>query len=538
MPSLPPKPRTTPPNILLIVTDQQQAKFLGCYGHPVLSTPNIDSISARGVRFERCFVAAPVCMPNRASLMTGRMPSVHGVRVNGIPLSAGQTTFVELLRAGGYRTAMVGKSHLQNMLTVPPYIQRPRSAAGRAPPPPKLAEAQQRFPGRYDQELPERWQGGQVPERANYYGFEHTRLVTGHGDGAGGDYLVWLEEQDAGYRELRGQSNALPADVKCPEAWRTAVPEDLYPTSYIAREAIEFLKQHTRKTDNSPFFLTVSFPDPHHPFTPPGRFWSLYDPADMQLAGNFYPDENALPQVKYAHDRLTTEGGPAVGYGPTAVDARDAREAMALTCGMIAMIDDAVGRILAALRSIDPEEETVVVFTADHGDFLGDHGLLRKGPLHFQSLLRVPLIVATPRSALHGQASTALASTIDISATLLDLAGLAPCNGMQGQSLAALLAGETESHREQVLIEEDAQSADLGWATAPRLRTLVSERHRLTIYDASPLGELFDLVEDPLEIRNLWNHEKARSLKFDMIERLARAQMDMADTSPWPTSLA
>ena len=108
------------PNFVLFVTDQHRADYLGCYGHPVLKTPHIDSIAARGVSFDRFYVATPVCMPNRSTLMTGRMPSVHGVRHNGIPLSLRATTFVELMRQAGYRTAMVGKSHLQNMWDKPP----------------------------------------------------------------------------------------------------------------------------------------------------------------------------------------------------------------------------------------------------------------------------------------------------------------------------------------------------------------------------------------------------------------------------------
>ena len=122
------------PNFLLFITDQQRADFLGCYGHPVLRTPHIDSIAARGTAFDKFYVASPVCMPNRASLMTGRMPSVHGVRSNGIPLTMNAVTFVDLLRDAGYRTALIGKSHLQNFTPWPPVIKRPpaREAEGRS----------------------------------------------------------------------------------------------------------------------------------------------------------------------------------------------------------------------------------------------------------------------------------------------------------------------------------------------------------------------------------------------------------------------
>src|SRR3984893_3048104 len=123
-------PKSSRPNFLLFITDQHRADFLGCYGHPVLRTPHIDSIAARGTAFDRFYVASPVCMPNRASLMTGRMPSVHGVRSNGIPLSMNAVTFVELLRDAGYRTALIGKSHLQNFTSWPPLVQPPPAREG------------------------------------------------------------------------------------------------------------------------------------------------------------------------------------------------------------------------------------------------------------------------------------------------------------------------------------------------------------------------------------------------------------------------
>ena len=120
------------PNFLLFITDQHRVDYLGCYGHPVLKTPNIDSIAARGTRFARFYVATPVCMPNRATLMTGRMPSVHGVRSNGSPLSLESNTFVDALRAAGYATALVGKSHLQNFSDVPAIAQATAGARGRS----------------------------------------------------------------------------------------------------------------------------------------------------------------------------------------------------------------------------------------------------------------------------------------------------------------------------------------------------------------------------------------------------------------------
>ena len=129
------------PSYVLFITDQHRADWLGCNGHPVLKTPHIDSIAAGGVTFDRFFVATPVCMPNRSSLMTGRLPSVHGARANGTPLSRNAVTFVDLMREAGYATALVGKSHLQTFTGQPALMQPPAPKAGYSPVPPYLREA-------------------------------------------------------------------------------------------------------------------------------------------------------------------------------------------------------------------------------------------------------------------------------------------------------------------------------------------------------------------------------------------------------------
>src|SRR5918995_111179 len=152
-------PKSSRPNFLLFITDQQRADFVGCYGHPLLKSPNIDRIAAGGVAFDRFYVASPVCMANRASLMTGRMPSVHGVRSNGIPLSRNAVTFVELLRDAGYETALIGKSHLQNFTAWPPLVKRPAPRPDYHEPSKELTQAVRwnLDDPKYEQETPEFW---------------------------------------------------------------------------------------------------------------------------------------------------------------------------------------------------------------------------------------------------------------------------------------------------------------------------------------------------------------------------------------------
>ena len=180
------------PNFILFINDQHRADYLGCMGHPLLQTPSIDALADQGTVWNRFYVASPVCMPNRASLMACRVPSSHGVRSNGIPLDKRNVTFVELLRDAGYKTALVGKSHLQNFSGKPPKLKKPETRPGfyRANGP--LTESVRQDLAVYDQAAPGRDTNLPTP----FYGFDHAELVTGHGDGCGGDYRTWLLERE------------------------------------------------------------------------------------------------------------------------------------------------------------------------------------------------------------------------------------------------------------------------------------------------------------------------------------------------------
>ena len=530
------------PNFLFFITDQQRADYLSCAGHPVLRTPNIDTIAEGGRRFDRFYVATPVCMPNRSTLMTGRMPSLHGVRSNGTALSFRANTFVDLMRTHGYRTALLGKSHLQNMTGLPAILERPEIPEGCAPPPDAFREAMRRVEedGPTSAESPEGWRddpGWDLPYP--FYGFERVDLCTEHGDHVGGHYWQWLKERHADPASLRGPGNALPHDYTMPQAWRTAVPEELYPTAYVAERTVDFLESHAEAGGDAPFFAMASFPDPHHPFTPPGKYWGMYDPDDMRLDASFAANVEPPPHVRWA--RAEREAGSAVTDSQSlfAVSEREAREACALTCGMIAMIDDAVGEILAALDRLGLADDTVLIFTADHGDYLGDHRIMLKGPVHYQSLIRVPFLWRdTAGRDAPGGATAALAGTLDIARTVLDRASIAPYNGIQGRSLMGLIDGAPEEGDADVLIEDDQQRTILGFDTPPRTRTLVTKRWRMTLYDGVDWGELYDLENDPSELINLWDDPAASTARADCLERLARRQMALVDRSPLPTNRA
>ena len=192
-------------------------------------------------------------MPNRSSLMTGRMPSLHGVRHNGIPLSLDHVTFVELLAAAGYDTALVGKSHLQNF-TGKPAPWASRRPEGLTAPPEALREADRRLRkgADYDAENMMLWHDPRHRVGLPFYGFARADICIGHGDQVGGDYLRWLAARHEAPDKLRGPDNALPDPARAaPQAWRTRVPEHLYPTAYMADRARDFLEAHARQTGRS-----------------------------------------------------------------------------------------------------------------------------------------------------------------------------------------------------------------------------------------------------------------------------------------------
>ncbi|MEP1207746.1 MAG: sulfatase-like hydrolase/transferase [Rhizobiaceae bacterium] len=518
---------TKQPNFLFIITDQHRADHLGCYGNPVVRTPSIDAIAAQGTRYSRFYVANPICMPNRASIMTGRMSSLHGARHNGIPLSRDHTTFVELLRDAGYNTGLIGKSHLQGFTGLPATNQY-QPEEDKHTPREGLRDAvkNNRHGPDYDLEVKSKWDTP-LAERVDgdFYGFDHIEVAADHADKACGDYLLWARSQRPDFDSLVGPQNALPDNrINAPQAWRTAVPEELYSTTWVADRCEAFLKDAARK--DAPFFLQMSFPDPHHPFTPPGKYWDMYDPDEIELPESF--GKGSLPPIRDMKEALANGQDKRDNQNPFAVTEREARELTALTYGSITMIDDAIGRVMGRLKSLGLDENTVVIFTTDHGDYMGDHGLMLKLLLHFQGVIRVPFIWNDPQAPANSAVSDDLASSIDISATILARAGIQPFNGIQGRDL------NDSSPPVAILVEEDSQRLMIGFDRPQRVRTLVTERYRMSLREGEDWGELYDLKEDPLELDNLFDTLNGDALKNNMSMAMARKLIEIQDRSPLP----
>ncbi|MFK7995552.1 MAG: sulfatase [Granulosicoccus sp.] len=515
------------PNFLFIITDQHRADHLGCYGNPIVRTPNIDSLATSGRRWDRFFVANPICMPNRASIMTGRMCSVHGARHNGIPLSKDQTTFVELLKDAGYKTGLIGKSHLQSFTGLPA-TNTFKAQEGKTQPSAHLRDAfkNNRHSKDYDLEVKGQWDEPLAHRvDGDFYGFEHVEVAADHADQACGDYLLWARAQYKDFDQLVGPENALQTNrPDAPQAWRTAVPEELYSTHWIADRSEQWLSQQVE--GDEPFFLQMSFPDPHHPFTPPGKYWDMYDPEDIRLPDSF--DKGTLPPIMAMQEAMRRGTDARDNQSPFAVTADEARTITALTYGMITMIDDAIGRVLAKLDELRLRENTIVVFTSDHGDYMGDHGLMLKLLLHYQGLVRVPFIWNEKSKDTGANVDYGLSSSIDIAATVLAKAGIQPYNGMQGRDLL------TTEPPDSIIIEEDSQRTMIGFDRLQRVRTLVTQRYRMSLRQGEDWHELYDLQNDPGELHNLFDEPDARSIRSELSVMMLKRLIGLQDTSPLP----
>jgi len=483
-------------NILVFVADQLRPDHLGFGGSLPVRTPHIDGIAASGHVFDRAYVANPVCMPNRATIMTGRWPSAHGLRTNGLPLDPGATTFVRTLRSEGWTTAAVGKLHLQPMGW--PFEEF------------QLEEIKETMPALWEQAVErfgtdfvswedyERHAAGPVTLPPDYYGFDDVALTVGHGDRMSGNYVAWARERGWDPMTQTGAESSSDVYPAWQQVYESAVPAELHPTSYVTEQAVQRLERYAESGER--FCLYVSFPDPHHPFAPPAEYWRRHDPASVCVPESFGDDHAASPDYirQIVAQRGMPNEDPTMTWAPTE---EQYRHALAAELGSIEFIDDSVGRILDALERLDLAGDTLVVFTADHGDVFGDHGLMLKHFTHYRGVVRVPLLFRGP--GVVPRTCDALVSSADIASTVLDLVGVGPIAQSQGTTLAPVLRGGAARVREAVLIEEDQPFGLDGLPGPVRIRTVITDRLRLTEISGHGITELYDLQADPGERTNL-----------------------------------
>ena len=507
------------PNVLFIITDQQRADHVGFAGNDVVRTPHLDSLAARGMVFDNAWVANPVCMPNRSTIMTGRMPSAHGVVFNDRSLEPGANTHVRQFQNAGYRTALIGKSHLQHGMSRNAVI--PSDLAG--------GPVDEYWPKGWDTlEDADRYLGGAPEFPDSFYGFSHVELAIDHGARASGHHLLWALDRGGRMEDLYTPLSAeSPFRRRSDRWWQVYEPPydpELHSSSFVADRTIDFITDAV--SAGEPWLAWASFPDPHHPMSPPGEWFERHRPEDMELPASVDdPMERApryLQAIRNIHPRDQRHWVAPCGV---AGDHDLLREAIAATYGMIELIDDRVGRILAALDRLGQTDNTIIVFTADHGDMMGDHGLMLKGYMHYRGTLAVPMVIVDPRR--EPGRTQSLAGSIDLGPTLMELADVTPFEGMSGRSLAPVLDDASAAVREEVLIEDDFPGALVTKARLPaKTRSLVTADMRLTRHSSGE-EQLFDTEADPDEVAPLGRSDPAR--RAEMYERLVEAMMEADD---------
>lgn len=504
------------PNILLITSDQHHYSCLGCT-NPRIKTPALDRLAREGTRFDRAYTSNPVCTPARASIITGLYPSVHGAWTIGVKLPEDVPTIGDTLARHGYGTALIGKAHFQ------PLASTPESPSLEAQPTLRDLAFWRRFHG-------------------PWYGFQHVEVCRNHADEshAGQHYAIWLEEQ--GLHSWREYFRPWPPDPSAPRRQHVwDLPQELHYNHWIAERSIAYIEQQHRA--GRPFFLWASFPDPHPPYLVPEPWASLYDPADM-VPGELVPGEH---EKNPPHFRLTQQERPDFspwretyanhGFQSHRHDKEALKKNMAIYYGMISFMDHEIGRVLAKLDGLGLAEHTLVVFTTDHGHFLGQHGLIAKGAFHYEDMIRVPFLVRWPGKVEAGQISQTLQSTVDLAPTFLAAAGIPVPGLMQGYVQLPVWCGDAApplpepvaqgTHvgpRDHVVVENRHQPTKL------HLRTYVDARYKLTVYRGHDYGELFDLVEDPGEVHNLWDEPSAAALKLYLLHRAVQYEIEREPT--------
>lgn len=517
--------RASRPNVVVIMADQLRFDHLGCTGNPTVRTPNVDALAETGVRCSRAYVNNPLCMPSRATIFSGLIPRNHGVRTNGVPLPEDVRTVPEAFRAAGYRTHATGKLHHHNyslpldhvvaliedgelsLEDFPPAFRERIENARAELDPGELADISLPDPRAFP-ESSVMWKTDQISSLPEpYYGYETTDFVAAHGDGVYGQYRNWLEREHPDSFERLSRSHPDNESGLAPQSWRWSIPAEHHYNRWVADRARAFI----RGTGDNPFFLLCSFPDPHHPYAAPEPWASAYDPDEVSLPVRREGELEDLPPFYEA----AYEGDVELSGLLSAARMTDyeLRETIAITYGMVSFVDQEVGRVLDTLDAEGLREDTLVLFLSDHGDMMGDHWMVRKGPFHFEGLLRIPMIWSWPGRLQAGSRTDGLVSTVDVAPTLYDFCGVPDPNtspyalpsnlheppAIQGTSLRPQLASDVEAVNEHVLVENDEDYLGL------RVRTLVTDRYKLTVYPGEAYGELFDLEDDPDELHNRWD---------------------------------
>lgn len=514
------------PNLLLITTDQQRWDALSALATPGYRTPNLDRLAADGIHFPRAYTPSPVCTPARVSMLTGQYPTRHGayqIGMEAVPALEGPT-LPRLLAEAGYATANIGKTH---------YIAR------------KLEEkhiAGSPRPELPDPDPPESfWEDFDGP----YIGFDFVRHCQSHtcDQAPNGHYRAWLKRRG---RNLDHLHHAKDASGKVIRKLEPAIgpwaidPED-HQTAWITEESMVWIG--AQQAQRKPWFCMVNYQDPHPPFVCPEPYYHEVDMRGVDLGGMRAGESEGKPTPlrNYMEGRYwTDETGQSLGcpinrnvpaIGLNKLDKEAVAAAIRAYLGMVNMVDDYLGRLFAHLQRIGAWENTLILFTSDHGEQLNRHGLWGKGPAMFDDNLRIPAILAWPGKTAGPISERAMFNLVDILPTFLEAAQLEVPPGVQGISQMPVLNGETRCVRDWALIDFLASSRY-------HLQALVYEEHKLVIDRDREEGELYDLKTDPDQFENRFDDPASTERKMRMMHKLCQVNMEVAGTMPTRVSHA
>lgn len=492
------------PNILFITSDQQRGDCYGFAGRNV-KTPHLDRLRAQGTHFDKCITPSAVCQPARASILTGKLPKTHGVKDNGIDLrpEMGAESFAAQLGHAGYDTVLIGKAHFSSTQTFEPQ-STPECKTGSA-------------------NYPSDWTGP-------YMGFDHVQLLTqGHWHKFrppikpphGRAYEHWFFNVVAGDEGFELWKSETRPGTGATQTWNSELPLAWHHSTWVTDQSLKYL--HTREDKTKPFCAWVSFPDPHHPFDCPEPWSRLHTLDEVDLPEHREMDLDRRP---WWH-RASLEGVPQLTdplfkkfreQGTRIPEQTDEqlREMIANTYGMISLIDHNVGRLLGALEEMGVADNTLVIYTSDHGDHLGDHGLYLKGPMLYDTLLNIGMIARGPNITAQ-ETNSQPVSTIDLAATFCDFAGVDMPEDAQSRSLKSILEGSGDT-RDAAYSEWEVSATRCG--VELDLRTVHIGSAKLTIELNTGEGEMYDLSNDPNEMNNLWNNPDHTELQERMVTLL------------------
>jgi arylsulfatase A-like enzyme len=458
------------PNLLFLWTDQQRADTMAAYGNTRFHVPTLNRLGSESVVFDRAYVTQPVCTPSRSSVVTGLWPHQSGCIRNNIPLRAGTKTLPELLGDSAYRTGYMGKWHLGDEVF-----------------------AQRGF---------EEWKAIEDGIYRKYYSAgrdANARSAYHH-------FLVRLGYKPDGQNDFsRGFATKLPVEHSKP--------------SFLANEAGNFIMKHRAE----PWMLYVNFLEPHTPYG--SALDDLHTEQEAPLPAN-YPGipESGEPEW-YKRRRAAIGKNEAKGRGGFQRTARN-------YAGLCSLVDQAVARILWSLEASGQAENTIVVYTSDHGDMMGSHSLLAKQVM-YEEAMRIPFLLRVPFRAQKPQHVPQPVSQIDMVPTLLELLGKREAAaGLPGRSLVPALS-DRNARRDDVFLEWNADAKDSG--EGPSGRTIVSpDGHKMVLYD-SDRSILFDRTKDPLEMRNVFGTPGYAAVQSGLRKRIENWQKSVNDRFQLPS---